>query len=65
MLANQQLLIRIPVALEDDGSVFCVGEVPENAVLMMMQAPPVPGDECVRQVLAPAAAPRLAAGKTC
>jgi hypothetical protein len=24
MLANQQLLIRIPVALEDDGSVFCV-----------------------------------------
>lgn len=51
MLANQQLLIRVPVALEDDGSVFCVGEVPENAVLMMVQAPPVPGDDCVQQVL--------------
>jgi hypothetical protein len=39
MLANQQVLIRIPVALEDDGSVFCVGEVPENTMLIMLHQP--------------------------
>jgi hypothetical protein len=51
MLANQQVLIRIPVALEDDGSVFCVGEVPENAMLIMLQAPASPGTGCVEQLL--------------
>ena len=29
--ANHEVLVRIPVALEDDGSLFCVGEVPANA----------------------------------
>lgn len=51
MLANQQVLIRIPVALEDDGSVSCVGEVPENAMLIMLQAPASPGTGCVEQLL--------------
>ncbi|WP_159876611.1 FIST signal transduction protein [Aquitalea denitrificans] len=51
MLANQQVLIRIPVALEDDGSVFCVGEVPENAMLIMLQAPQSPGTQCVDNLL--------------
>jgi hypothetical protein len=52
VLANQQVLIRVPVALEDDGSVFCVGEVPENALLIMLQAPPEPGTECVDSIVA-------------
>jgi len=26
--ANHEVLVRIPVALEEDGSLFCVGEVP-------------------------------------
>lgn len=26
-------LVRIPVAVEDDGSILCIGEVPENALL--------------------------------
>ncbi|HET7833823.1 MAG TPA: FIST C-terminal domain-containing protein [Gallionella sp.] len=39
--ANHEILVRIPVALEDDGSLFCVGEVPANAVLTLLEAPKV------------------------
>jgi hypothetical protein len=39
--ANNEILVRIPVALEDDGSVFCVGEVPPNALLTLLRAPEV------------------------
>lgn len=39
--ANGMILVRIPVALEEDGSLFCVGEVPPNALLTLLNAPPV------------------------
>lgn len=39
--ANGIVLVRIPVALEEDGSLFCVGEVPPNAVLSLLEAPAV------------------------
>lgn len=39
--ANGVILVRIPVALEEDGSLFCVGEVPPNAVLTLLAAPAV------------------------
>lgn len=39
--ANHEILVRIPVALETDGSLFCVGEVPPNAVLTLLEAPAV------------------------
>ncbi len=39
--ANQEILVRIPVALQEDGSLFCVGEVPPNAVLTLLEAPAV------------------------
>lgn len=34
-------MVRIPVALGDDGSLFCVGEVPAHAVLALLEAPKV------------------------
>jgi hypothetical protein len=37
--ADDELLVRIPVALEQDGSLFCVGEVPEHGVLALLEAP--------------------------
>lgn len=37
--ADDEILVRIPVALEDDGSLFCVGEVPPNSVLTLLDAP--------------------------
>ncbi|MGE0081349.1 MAG: FIST signal transduction protein, partial [Thiohalomonadaceae bacterium] len=39
--ANGVILVRIPVALEEDGSLFCVGEVPPNAMLTLLEAPEV------------------------
>ncbi|MFO1370948.1 MAG: FIST N-terminal domain-containing protein [Candidatus Competibacteraceae bacterium] len=36
--ANDEIIVRIPVALEADGSLFCIGEIPPNAVLTLLQA---------------------------
>lgn len=41
MRANDEVIVRMPVALEEDGSVFCVGEVPANALLTLLRAPEV------------------------
>lgn len=38
MRMDGEMLVRIPVAIEEDGSIFCVGEVPENAVLTLLKA---------------------------
>jgi hypothetical protein len=37
--ANHNVLVRIPVALGEDGSLACVGEVPAHSVLTLLQAP--------------------------
>lgn len=39
LLANNSMLIRIPVALGGDGSLHCAGEVPANSVLALLAAP--------------------------
>lgn len=36
--ANGELLIRIPVAVDDEGALFCVGEVPEGSLLAVARA---------------------------
>ncbi|MCL1907865.1 MAG: FIST C-terminal domain-containing protein [Holophagaceae bacterium] len=36
--ANNSVLVRIPVGLSDDGSLFCIGEVPANSVLTLLRA---------------------------
>lgn len=37
--ADSEVLVRIPVALVEDGSLFCVGEIPPNAILTLLEAP--------------------------
>lgn len=37
--AGGDVVVRIPVALAEDGSLFCVGEIPENSMLVLLQAP--------------------------
>jgi hypothetical protein len=39
--ANGMILVRIPVALEADGSFFCVDEVPAHSLLTLMPEPEV------------------------
>lgn len=38
-LATGDTLVRIPVAVDPDGAIHCVGEVPEYAVLTLLQGP--------------------------
>jgi len=46
--ANHHVVVRIPVMLAEDGSLFCVGEVPENSVLTLLEAPSVDSNETMR-----------------
>ncbi len=39
--ANHSVLVRIPVILDDDNALFCVGEVPPHAMLALLAAPQV------------------------
>jgi hypothetical protein len=39
--ANHNVIVRIPVSLGEDGSLFCIGEVPANSVLVVLNAPTV------------------------
>ena len=36
--AEGQPLVRIPVALDEDGAIYCVGELPANALLAVLRA---------------------------
>lgn len=48
--ASGEILVRIPVALESDGSLFCVGEVPPSAILTLLRAPAVDSALTVEQL---------------
>jgi hypothetical protein len=43
--ANHNVVVRIPVALGDDGSLFCVGEVPPHSMLALLEAPAVDSNQ--------------------
>lgn len=45
--ANDEVVVRIPVALTEEGAIFCVGEVPENAMLVLLKAPAASDDLCI------------------
>lgn len=46
--ANHHVVVRIPVMLTDDGSLYCIGEVPANAVLTLLERPVVDSDETLK-----------------
>lgn len=46
--ANHHVVVRIPVMLADNGSLFCVGEVPPNSVLTLLERPVVDTGETLR-----------------
>lgn len=46
------VLVRIPVAVHEDGSLFCVGEVPPGAVLRLLKAPSAGSSLCAEMVAA-------------
>lgn len=50
-MASGRALVRIPVALDEDGAILCVGEVPENSILSMLEAPKVDSKETVESLV--------------
>jgi len=46
--ANHHVVVRIPVMLSDDGSLYCIGEVPANSVLTLLERPVVDSDETLK-----------------
>lgn len=48
--ANSEIVVRMPVALAEDGSIFCVGEVPENAMLVLLKSPAADESGCISQL---------------
>ncbi|WP_412478678.1 FIST signal transduction protein [Azonexus sp. IMCC34839] len=51
------VLVRIPVAFDEDGSIFCVGEVPPNSVLRLLRAPTLAESNCVDRLAVDLKAP--------
>lgn len=49
--ANGEVVVRIPVALTEDGSIYCIGEVPENSILALLRAPQAVDSRCVDRLL--------------
>lgn len=48
--ASGEILVRIPVGLNPDGSLSCVGEVPANSMLVLIQASDCASGVCVQQL---------------
>lgn len=46
------VLVRIPVAFNDDGSLFCIGEVPTHSKLWLLRAPAIEDSDCIDAVTA-------------
>lgn len=44
------VLVRIPVAFNDDGSLFCIGEVPTHSKLWLLRAPSIEASDCITTV---------------
>lgn len=51
VLRGGGFVIRIPVAVTDDGSIHCVGEVPQDAALVLLKAPPANNDGCIDRLV--------------
>lgn len=48
--ADNEVVVRIPVAITDEGALYCVGEVPANSALVLLRAPAPGGSQCVDEL---------------
>jgi hypothetical protein len=51
LISALDVLVRIPVAFNEDGSLFCVGEVPPYSRLWLLRAPGLEESDCVDQIV--------------
>ena len=50
LVMADDVVVRIPVAVGDDGSIACVGEVPPNSLLRLIKAPDLEESRCIAAV---------------
>lgn len=48
--ASGDVIVRVPVALREDGALYCVGEIPENAMLVVLRASDIDDSTCVNRL---------------
>ncbi|WP_374328061.1 FIST signal transduction protein [Azonexus sp.] len=52
LVSSLEILVRIPVAFNADGSIFCVGEVPPDSMLRLLRAPSLAASTCTDRLAA-------------
>lgn len=52
LITAVDVLVRIPVAFDEAGSLWCVGEVPPNSLLRLLKAPPAENSRCIASLAA-------------
>lgn len=52
LITAVDVLVRIPVAYDGEGSLWCVGEVPPNSLLRLLRAPPAENSPCIASLVA-------------
>lgn len=50
LISSLDVLVRIPVGFNADGSIFCVGEVPPNSMLRLLRAPAPEESHCLARL---------------
>ena len=50
LIMAAEVVVRIPVGFDTDGTVICAGEVPPNSILRLIEAPILTDSRCVEQV---------------
>lgn len=50
MRMNAEYLVRIPVALTEDGALYCAGEIPDNTLLTLLEAVPAGSSTTVDKI---------------
>lgn len=51
VVALLDVLVRIPVGFNEDGAIFCVGEIPPNSVLRLLRAPAADDRGCIEMLV--------------
>lgn len=52
LISAHDVLVRIPVGVTEDGSIYCIGEIPPRSYLRLLHAPELGESRCVSRISA-------------
>ncbi len=50
LVSALEIVVRIPVAFNEAGAIVCIGEIPANSMLRLLQAPVLADSNCIDQI---------------